>query len=247
MRYWAFGLVASLASLAGPWLFAEDLRLELQGGPQLTVKAVAEQQQWITHGDKIWVAAVRGGKLVVKEISLGSPPEPGPGPEPGPRPEPQPGPGPKTVIWIEESGQRTPQQAAAIIDKNVRAAIDAARWTLRVTDVDVVDESGRPPADLAPYLERARHAGLPWMVILEDGREVYTGKAPPDLPSLVILLRRYGLPIGGAVKEDGPAGAAASPAREAPPKAESPQPTADNCPTGQCPTQVPTRRWRIFR
>ena len=229
---------------------AGELRFEAKGGPSLvvTVKGATKQVWRVDPDGRILVAAVVGDDIVLEDFPWKVTPGPEPQPEPQPEPEPQPIPsGPKTVIWIEESGQRTPQQAAAIIDKNVRAAIDAARWTLRVTDVDVVDESGRPPADLAPYLERARHAGLPWMVILEDGREVYTGKAPPDLPSFVILLRRYGLPIGGAVKEDGPAGAAASPAREAPPKAESPQPTADNCPTGQCPTQVPTRRWRIFR
>lgn len=250
MRNRILHVLLLLGALAAGPLSAEELRLRVEGGDQLSVHAVAQQQQWITHGEKIWVAAVANGKLVVQEVSLRVSPQPGPGPqpepEPGPQPGPQPGPAPKTVIWIEESGQRTPQQAAALTDRKLRETIASSGWMLRVADVDVVDESGRPPSDLAPYLERARQAGLPWLVILEDGRELYTGKAPPDLSAFVALLRRYGLPIGGVVKDEGPAAAAVPPADDAPPKTDQ-QASPGNCPTGQCPTQVPVRRWRILR
>lgn len=229
-------------------LAAQEPALEytFQGGDRLTVAvAGADQQLWkifrIGDEQKILVAALKNGRLILEEFSWSGP---RPQPEPGPGPEPQPGPspGPKTVIWIEETGERTPQQAAALTDAKLRAALAAARWSLRVADVDVVDESGRPPSDLAPYLERARQAGLPWLVILEDGRELYTGKAPPDFPSLVALLRRYGLPWPAEAAE-------ASAGRQVETPANSPSPQAGACEKGTCsaPALVPVPRWRILR
>jgi len=244
MRHWMHVLVGFGMLTLGP-LRADEMRFQVEGGAQLSIRAVAEQQQWITHGEKIWVAAVANGQLVVKDISLSVSPQPDPGPQPQPEPgpEPQPAPVPKTVIWIEETGQRTPQQAAAITDAKLRAALTAARWTLRIADVDVVDETGRPPSDLASYLERAKQAGLPWLVILENGRELYTGKAPPDVSSFANLLRRYGLPVGTSGEDAGvPIGTSVADKHK-----ETSKGTA-SCPTGTCPAQTPsTRRWRLFR
>lgn len=75
--------------------------LEVQGGQQLTIRAKAEQQQWLVIGGKVLVAAVADGKLVVQEFAW--PPGPGPGPtppDPGPEPKPEPQPDPQpTKHW----------------------------------------------------------------------------------------------------------------------------------------------------
>lgn len=248
-----FLLLGACLSVGSAGAAEPKLEYDFRGGDHLSVfVAGADQQLWkvfpVGNEQKILVAAVKGGRLILEEFTWDGGPRPGPGPgpepgpQPGPEPQPQPTPGPKSVIWIEETGERTPQQAAALTDPKLRAALTTARWTLRVADVDVVDETGRPPSDLAPYLERARQAGLPWLVILENGRELYTGKAPPDLPSLLALLRRYGLPWP-ADETEASAGrrldAAPSPAAVAAPQ---------DCPQGTCPAPaVRTPRWRIVR
>ncbi len=242
----AYGLVLACGMACAFVGAAPSLEYTFQGGDRLTVAVVgADQQLWkilqVGSEHKVLVAAVKDGRLVLEEFSWTGPrPQPGPGPQPGP--QPQPTPGPKTVIWIEESGERTAQQAAALTDRKLRETIASARWTLRVADVDVVDETGRPPSDLAPYLERARQAGLPWLVILDQGREVYTGKAPPDLPSLAALLRRYGLPWPAEAAE-------ASAGRQVDTPANSPSTQARACEKGTCPAPplVPVPQWRAVR
>jgi len=248
------GLLLSVAM--APLATAGDLQYRLEGGDHLKVTAVADKQTWRVidgkNGPVAIVAALVQDRLVIEEFTWGGTPqpEPGPGPqptppnpEPGPQPQPQPVPGPKTVLWIEESSARTPSQAAAVVDKAIRNALVAARWTLRVVDVDVVDETGKPPADLAGYLDAARQAGVPRVFILQDGRELYAGAAPADVSSFVDLLLRYGLPVGTPGGEPrGPTGSSPDVAR---PKQEA---AANGCPTGRCPVPtIPTRKWRLFR
>lgn len=251
MRAAILGIVLSLVPVC---LRAGEIQFQASGGDQLTVKAKADQQKWLVLNERIVVAAVVDGRLIVEDFGWPPGPQPTPpNPEPGPQPqpEPQPVPGPKQVLWIEESSERTPSQAAAVVDKAVRDALAAARWTLRVVDVDVVDETGNPPADLAGYLDAARQAGVPRVFILQDGRELYAGAAPSSVSSFVDLLRRYGLPVGPPGEETGgPAGAHPQPPPRQP-AAEAqlgPLLQTENCPTGQCPAPtIPTRRWRLFR
>jgi hypothetical protein len=248
-------IVLLLAVAMAPLATAGDLEFQATGGEQLTVKARADQQKWVVLNERILVAAVVDGRLVVEDFNWPPGPQPiPPNPEPGPQPQPQPVPGPKTVLWIEESSARTPSQAAAVVDKAIRDALAAARWTLRVVDVDVVDETGKPPADLAGYLDAARQAGVPRVFILQDGRELYAGAAPSSVSSFLDLLRRYGLPVGGPAEQTEQSGAPAGSRQEASPENENAteheeqtQPMSA-CPTGQCPVPTaPVRRWRLFR
>jgi len=246
-----FGLFLLLGLGLGATSAEPVLEYEFRGGDRLTVSvAGADQQLWkvlLVGGEhKILAAAVKDGRLVLEEFSWDGGPRPRPDPDPRPEPEPgpQPAPGPKTLIWIEETGQRTPQQAAALTDRKLRDVLASSGWKLRVADVDVVDENGNPPADLAPYLDQARRAELPRLVILEDGRELYTGKAPPDLASFVALLRRYGLPWPADGK-DASAGRRADAPGPTSPAAEG---ASGNCPGGDCPASpVRVPRWRVVR
>jgi len=224
---------------------AQAIRFDLQGGPKLTVQVEADQQQWITHGGKIWVAAVVDGKLVVQDVRVETGPAPGPGPQPdpGPRPEPQPGPGPKKIIWIEETANRNPDQASAITDQKIRKLLSDAGWSIRVADIDVVDESGKTPSDLEPYIQAAKQKSLPVLVILEGNKELYLGSAPGSASALLDLLRRFGLPVSEANGADGVG-------KEAPPKV--PEAEKKDCPNGNCPAQktaptTTTRRRGLFR
>ena len=244
MRWISLVLALSLLSSAAA---AGDLQYKLEGGDHLTVAAVADKQTWKIvsgqNGPIALVAAVIGDRLILEEFSWPRQPQPGPGPGPNPNPDPQPPSGPKTVLWIEESSQRTPQQALAIANRSLREAIVAGGWTLRVVDIDVVDENGQPPSDLAPYLMAAKQAGLPRVFIFQDGREVYAGAAPPDVSSFANLLRRYGLPVGASGEDAGVPIGTSSPGEQ-----KETSKGAASCPTGRCPAQTPsTRRWRLFR
>lgn len=229
----AWGLAVGLTGSAS----AGELGFELSGGDHLAVRVDgAEKQTWKVFDrsgqPEIIVAALIGERLIVEEFSWPF------GPSPKPEPEPQPIPGPKVVLWIEESADRSPGQAAAIVNKEIRQAIQVAGWQLRIVDDDVVDETGESPGDLAAYITAARAAGLPRVFILQDGKELYAGAAPPDASSFAALLSRFGLVVG-PTKEAGP-----------PSPGVQPQPNREqSCPTGQCPPtpQPTTRRWRIFR
>ncbi|HOB43671.1 MAG TPA: hypothetical protein PLK04_10225 [Bacillota bacterium] len=249
-------IAAALGLLLALPAYSADLEYQAAGGQSLVITAKnAEQQIWQVRTDgSIVVAAVIDGKLVLEDFQwqvLPNPPKPEPQPEPKPEPEPEPPVPdvPKTVIWIEESSMRTPSQAAAIIDKQIRQAIEKSGWRLRIVDQDIVDENGKPPAELAPYLDSAKGSGLPRLFILADGKELFAGAAPDDIAGFVSLLRKFGLRVepGDAQPEsfsNTPAEGAANDKGTVSQGAAVKPP----CESGKCYTPTPTvRRWRVFR
>jgi len=249
MRIFAAILLASCACTPA---VAGELSYAVTGGERLTVQARAQQQIWRVHGGDVLVAAVVDGRLVLEPFQWPpgpspTPPNPQPGPVPDPQPGPTPQPGPKTVLWIEETEERTPSQAQAILDSEIRKAVASAGWSLRVVDDDVIDESGATPVEFASYIAAARLAGLPRVFILQQGVEVYSGAAPKDPSSFASLLSRFGLPVGGAAPTGVPDGPL--PPHDAD-KGRPDQGAASGCPDGQCPlpqTRATTTRRRLFR
>lgn len=165
-----------------------------------------------------------------------APPQP-PGPQPPPGPTPQPA-TLSSLIWIEESEARQPSQAAALIDKSIREAISQRRISFRVVDVDVKDEKGETPSDLAALIDAAKSKGLPVVFGLDaNGKTVIEAKVNTreDFES---LLRRLGVAVVEQRKE---------PVGSSPPQSQSkpaqPQ-SSGSCASGSCPT---TGRWLIRR
>lgn len=148
------------------------------------------------------------------ENKAGTDPPPAPPPTP-PNPEPNPPPLPKPpyrLIWIEESSDRTPEQAAAQNDRAIRDALTRAGWTLRVVDKDVKDEYGRTPADLKPFIDDAISRGLPRLYFVgSDGRSVSL-PAPANRDRFIQILREFGLVIQPAPSSTSPAAARPLPA-----------------------------------
>ena len=155
----------------------------------------------LSGNEQVLVLAAQGNPpaIAVYRISAFDEPGPGPGPEPRPDPEPQPDPqpnprGPLSLIWIEETTDRTPEQAKAITDQSIRDALKKAGWTLRIADVDVMNENGQPPDDLAAFIAAARRDGVPRLFAIDDkGAEVFNGKAPANRDEFLAILRRLGL------------------------------------------------------
>lgn len=203
---------------------------------------------------QILIVAAKGDPPVIALYRLAAfdAPEPGPGPEPkpdpepGPNPDPQPNPrGPVSLIWIEETADRTPEQAAALTDAGLRDAIRKAGWSLRIADMDVVDEQGNAPADLAAHIAAAKRDGVPRLFAVDAaGAEVFAGKAPANKDEFAAILKRLGLSLAGEEKPK-----YVRVIKEPEPKPEE----AKDCPTGNCPVPQaqsqpqPRPRIRLFR
>jgi len=196
---------------------------------------------------QILIVAAKGDPPVIALYRVSAFDVPGPNPNPDPRPEPEPDPdprpnprGPLSLIWIEETADRTPEQAAALTDSELRDAIRKAGWSLRIADVDVVDEDGNPPSDLAAYIAAAKRDGVPRLFAVDAaGAEVFAGKAPANKDEFVAILKRLGLSLAGEEK----------------PKyvrvIKEPE-EAKDCPTGNCPVPQQSQpqvrpRIRLFR
>ncbi len=202
---------------------------------------------------QILIVAAKGDPPVIALYRLAAfdAPEPGPGPEPkpdpepGPNPDPQPNPrGPLSLIWIEETADRTPEQASALTDSELRDAIRKAGWSLRIADVDVVDEAGNPPSDLAAYIASAKRDGVPRMFAVDAaGAEVFAGRAPANKDEFAAILKRLGLSLAGEEKPK-----YVRVIKEPEQKPEE----AEDCPTGNCPVSQQSQpqvrpRIRLFR
>lgn len=198
------------------------------------------------HDGQVMVVAKDGSPpvLALYRVVPGPSPQPGPGPGPGPGPQPEPGPqpqpqGPLSLIWIEESADRTPEQAQAIVDPEIREVLREAGWTLRVADDDVVDEHGQAPSDLQQFIAAARQAGLPRLFAVNaQGAEVFAGKAPKDAAEFKALLKWLGLPIEVPAEP---------PPADGEKNENSKQQSASACSVGKSLTTGYRARFRLFR
>ena len=124
-------------------------------------------------------------------------PTPDPEPEPDPVPPPPPPPPPPADLWgaivIEESNERTAEQAAVLLSQELALYFETAKLAYRIEDQDAEGPDGNTPADLKPYIERAKKAGnLPRVfVIATDGTIVFEGYLPATSSQFVALMRQY--------------------------------------------------------
>jgi hypothetical protein len=100
-----------------------------------------------------------------------------------PQPNPTPTPGKLTwVVVIEESGQRTPQQAVVI--SQLREWCRANKHPMLLIDKDSVGPDGRTPSYLASYLQILQRDGIsvPALLAVLEGRDGKTAAAGRQLP-----------------------------------------------------------------
>lgn len=198
----AWLLLIAEAAMGGPFVEQQNFPVPLADGTAGTAMALASDQ-----GQVLIVAAPTTPPTIsLYLVTPASPhpqpqpqPNPNPNPNPNPQPEPQPKPtpvGPLSLIWIEETSERTPEHAILIADKELRDLLYKAGWLLRIADVDVVDENGKPPADLFNYLAEAKKLGLPRLFIVDkNGVEVYNGAVPATKEAFLQLLKQFGLQV----------------------------------------------------
>lgn len=141
-----------------------------------------------------------GGQLVMPFtiVPYGAP-TPGPGPSPGPGPGPIPVPGDKLfVLVVTETKDQTPEQATVLNSKAARDLMAAKSWQWRIVDQNVVDENGKPPADISKWIEQAKAwatAGNKWpclMIIDSQGAVLSQGPLPATEAEYLALLKKFG-------------------------------------------------------
>lgn len=105
-------------------------------------------------------------------------PQPGPGPDPGPTPDPSPGPQHLSlVLVIEETSERTPAQAAVLLNEPLRTWMTNQKLSFRLLDRD---QAGNVPEAYAPYFRAAAETGTYPVVFLvgDDGSVIQQGSLP---------------------------------------------------------------------
>lgn len=210
MRTGKIALIACLVLLAGKARSEEKLTYELTGGPALTVRAAAEQQQWMVVGGKVVVAAVRNGQLTVEQWSW--PPSPSPDPEPPP-PPPVPKQWRVAILVESDSLDNMPEgQKTLVASLLLRDELkNKGHVLVGVFDPDAAETS----ETLRPWLDAAQGKSLPLILLApRDGGQIRTYPLPADKAALWRLLE--------------------SPTASSP--AEAAGPTKTSCPNGQCNT-----------
>jgi len=102
--------------------------------------------------------------------------------EPGPEPQPGPFPAEDCVIVIEETGERTAEQAIVLTDPDVLELMDG---NIFIVDKDVKNVDGQTPDWLESLLPEAVKSGLPYVYVVREGKVVAKGQLPPTADALV--------------------------------------------------------------
>lgn len=130
-----------------------------------------------------------GGKLLERDVLLSVG-------QPEPDPDPDPIPGELWSVVIEETSQRTPQQAQLYASPEARALFGSGRFLVK--DKDVVDAStGETPDRLEWYIERAEKHGFPTLFVVQGPNESgkmhvhYEGDLPDSISEYVKLVEKY--------------------------------------------------------
>lgn len=99
-----------------------------------------------------------------------------------------------SMVVIEETEMAANNRGAFFADKELQAYLATKlNGKARIADKDVVDATGQPPKDLAPYLNHAKGKGLPQLyLIAPDGTVLYEGNLPKTPAELIATVKKVG-------------------------------------------------------
>lgn len=139
------------------------------------------------------IPAEKGTRAAISLVTITGGVEPGPEP-PKPTPVPPPVTDPVAfLVIIEETGQAVANRGAMFADAKLAARLKEHKIGWRTADQDVKDATGKPPADLVPYLGKAKGKPLPQVfLIAANGKMIYQGDLPADVDGLLALLAKHG-------------------------------------------------------
>jgi len=142
---------------------------------------------------KARMTIIAGGQFVDLQLTPWGTPIPPPPPPPPPPVEPLWG-----AVLIRETTNQTPELAALLTDQSLRSFFFGNSLAFRVADPDEKGSDGKPPADLTPYIDRAKQVGLPRLFMLgTKGAVLYEGFVPDSAAALVDLTKKFLTQKGG--------------------------------------------------
>lgn len=142
----------------------------------------------VVNGATAADAPTVAGKLV---LTLTAPIPPPPDPQPNPNPQPVPVVG-KLFGWVMIEDLNVPFNNRGAVLNAAIAWSDANGINHRTAGKNVVDATGKPPADMVPYLIRAAGKPVPQLfLITAEGKLLYEGPASNDPDAFVALLSQY--------------------------------------------------------
>jgi hypothetical protein len=110
------------------------------------------------------------------------------GASPNPSPSPAPKPTPVANLWgivIEESSQRTAEQAVVLTSAKIRDLFTDGGFR-------VVDQDTNAMSDVKPYQERAKGQKLPVLYLVDtNGTIYYEGSLPTNVAAMEVLVGKY--------------------------------------------------------
>jgi hypothetical protein len=144
-------------------------------------------------GNAYLVYATSSGKLGSFLLSPITP-EPGPLPPVPPVPPVPPAPTTLTIAIIENPAATTLQQRDVLSALEWRKAAAEKHNFLGIIPSDLIEKgTGKPPASLAPFLDRAKLHNLPWCIMSDAaGKILWEGQLPTSPAELNALIKRYG-------------------------------------------------------
>ena len=121
---------------------------------------------------------------------------PTPDPKPDPKPDPDVQPVTPTKLWvviIEETSEAASNRGAMLSDAKLIDRMNAKQHRFRVVDKDVVGPDGKPPADIARFLDRSKGKPLPQLFLVDEkGAARFAGDLPKTAADLLALIQKVG-------------------------------------------------------
>jgi hypothetical protein len=94
-------------------------------------------------------------------------------PSPTPTPDPPPLPQKLHIAIVVDPATLTLEQRNVLANRTWRQAAASDHWFHGIVPVDAQEgDTGRPPADLLPFLDRAREHNLPWVIMCDTAGKI---------------------------------------------------------------------------
>lgn len=119
-------------------------------------------------GQVMLCLATANGQVGLWTMTPGASPLP-PTPDPTPPPLPQ----KLHIAVVVDPAKLTLEQRNVLSDRTWRQAATSGHWFHGIVPVDAQEgDTGKPPADLLPFLDRAREHNLPWVIMCDTAGKI---------------------------------------------------------------------------
>jgi len=147
-----------------------------------------------TQAGQAWLVYATKSGMIGSYLLTPTDPTPPPDPLPPPPVPPVPIPQKLTIAIVENPATTTVEQRQVLADQAWRN-LAADKHTFKgIIPTDVTDKrTGKPPADLVPFLNRAALHNLPWVMFTKpDHTIVWEGQLPTTAQELLNLIHQHG-------------------------------------------------------